>query len=384
MHKKLQLPVVELPDEAKKIRQEVRDFIQQEIQSQSFEPTCDSWLGEFSPEFSRKLGEKGWIGMTWPKKYGGHEKTSIERYVVTEELLAAGAPVQGHWIADRQSGPLLLKFGTEEQAGFFLPKIAKGECYFAIGLSEPNSGSDLASLSTTAKKTDGGWRLNGSKLWTSGADHCHYMITLCRTATKDPQNRHAGLSQFVIDLSAPGVTVRPIKLMTGEEHFNEVIFDDVFIPDNMLVGEEGQGWNQGMAELAFERSGPERFLSTFPLFIELIDILQGTDDKHTNIEIGLLISRLWALRQMSIGVATLLQDGISPDIMAALVKDMGTKLEGQIGEKARLLVTSNASVTSSSRFERRLAEAILHSPGYTLRGGTTEILRGIIAKGVTQ
>jgi hypothetical protein len=306
----------------------------------------------------------------------------LERFIVTEELLAHGAPVAAHWIADRQSGPLLLRYGTEEQKQFFLPKIARGECYFVIGLSEPNSGSDLASLSSMAKKVDGGWVLNGSKVWTSVAHHAHYTIALVRTSPKNPENKHEGMSQFIVDLKAPGVTVRPIRLMTGEHHFNEVIFEDVFIPDNMLVGEVGNGWKQGMAELAYERSGPERFLSTFPLFAELVRVLESTDDKQAKIAVGLLTARLMTLRQMSLGVAGLLQEGVTPDIAAALVKDLGTQFEKEVFEVARTLISSQPSLTSPSRFEVLLAQAILHSPGFTLRGGTTEILRGIIARGL--
>ncbi len=382
MFKELQLPSVRLPEAAKRLRQEVRRFLAEELEKGSFMPQCDAWLGGFSPEFSRKLGEKGWIGLTWPKKYGGHERSALERFVVTEELLAAGAPVAAHWIADRQSGPLLLRYGTEEQRQRFLPGIARGEIYFVIGLSEPNSGSDLASVSSTAKKVDGGWILNGSKVWTSGAHRSHYMIALCRTSPLDPENRHAGMSQLIVDLSAKGVTVRPIRLITGEHHFNEVIFEDVFVPDEMVVGEVGNGWKQGMAELAYERSGPERFLSTYPLLAELVKVLQADHDARSRIAVGQLVSRLWTLRQMSLGVAGLLERGVTPDIAAALVKDLGTRFEREVAEVARLLVDCAPSATSPNRFEVLMAQAILHAPGFTLRGGTTEILRGIIARGL--
>jgi hypothetical protein len=380
--KSLQLPVVQLSEQAEILRREIRDFIHKEQEMGTFEPKCDSWLSGYSPEFSRRLGERGWIGMTWPSRYGGQERSAIERYVVTEELLAAGAPVAAHWIADRQTGPLLLRYGTEQQREFFLPKIAKGECYFAIGLSEPNAGSDLAAVSSRAVKVEKGWILNGSKIWTSGAHFAHYMITLCRTSPMNPENRHEGMTQLLVDLSAPGVTVRPIHLMTGEHHFNEVIFEDVFIPDEMLVGQVGNGWKQGMTELAYERSGPERFLSTFPLLEELVNILRLTGDKQLMGQVSKLVSRLWTLRHMSIGIAQMLEDGVAPNVAASLVKDMGTQFEQQIAEAARLLVPSSPSTASSSRFEKLMAEAILHAPGFTLRGGTSEILRGIVAKGV--
>lgn len=381
MVKGLELESVKLSEKTEQLRGEVRQFLKKELEEGNFIPQGDAWLSRPDSNFSRKLGERGWLGMTWPKKYGGHERTAFERYVVIEELLAFGAPVAAHWFSDRQSGPLLLRFGTEEQKNDMLPRIARGELYFCIGLSEPNTGSDLASISTRAKKVDGGWLLNGSKVWTSGAHISHYMMTLCRTSDKQ-ENRHEGLSQLIVDLSSSGVTVRPIRLMTGEHHFNEVILEDVFVPDEMVVGKIGDGWKQSMAELAFERSGPERFLSTFPLLVELIRVLQeDTSNENTNIAIGRLVARVATLREMSLGVAGLLEKDISPDITAALVKDLGTQVECQIAEAARLLVPSSSQAVSA-RFKSLLATSILHSPGFTLRGGTTEILRGIIAKGV--
>lgn len=378
----LHLPIGEISEQTEHLRTQIRDFLQQEKEHGAFVPKCDTWLSGFSADFSRKLGERGWIGMTWPLKYGGHERSAIERYVVIEELLAAGAPVAGHWIADRQTGPLLLRYGTDEQCREFLPRIARGECYFAIGLSEPNAGSDLAAVHTRAEKVEGGWILNGSKTWTSGAHHAHYMITLCRTSPYHPEKRHQGMSQLLVDLTSPGVTIRPILLMTGEHHFNEVFFEDVFIPENRLIGVEGNGWKQGMTELAYERSGPERFLSTYPLLEELIYQLRKKGDKQLMAQGSKLVSRLCTLRKMSIGIAHLLEKGESPDIAAALVKDMGTKFEQKVAEIARLLIPTTPSTNAANRLDQLMAQAVLHAPGFTLRGGTTEILRGIVAKGV--
>ncbi len=380
--KSLVLPTVKFTEEQNEFRKEVRQFLKDEEAKGSFERTCDTWLNGYSEEFSKKIGAKGLIGMTWPKEYGGQERSMIERYIVTEEFLAAGAPVALHWIADRQSGPLFLRYGTEEQKQYFLPKIAKGECYFSIGLSEPNSGSDLASVSTRAEKTEGGWILNGSKTWTSGAHHSNYMITLCRTSPQDPNNRHAGLSQLVVDLSAPGVTIQPIQYLTGAPHFNEVFFESVFIPDDRVVGEIGNGWKQGMAELAFERSGPERILSTFPLLDEMIEIFKENKDENGLKEATKLLARMWSLRSMSIGVAKMLEEGEEVGIIAALVKNMGTEFEQSVPEIARLLISCQPRLDGESRFERFMAQSILHAPGFTLRGGTTEILNGIVAKGV--
>jgi alkylation response protein AidB-like acyl-CoA dehydrogenase len=376
------LPTVELTEDLEALRQEVRDFINKELETNPFEAQCDSWMSGFEPEFSKKLGAKGWLGITVPEEYGGVGGTNLERYVITEELLAAGAPVAAHWIADRQTAPLLLSYGSEEQKKEFLPQICRGEIYFSIGLSEPNAGSDLAAISSRAIKDGDEWVLNGQKIWTSNAHHNDYMIVLCRTEPKSEDNKYKGISQLLVDLRAPGVTVRPIKLMTGEHHFNEVFFEDVRIPDSMVVGELGNGWKQSMAELAYERSGPERFLSTFPLFNEVVHLLREKNDPVAEVEIGRLLSQLSTLRKMSLGVANLLEKGETPDVAASLVKDMGTKFEKDIGETARLLIESEPSMTSKNRYEALLARTILQAPGFTLRGGTTEILRSIIARGL--
>lgn len=380
--KKLDLPVVKFTSEQNAFRFDVRAFLEAQRDLGAFRTHADSWMSGYSSEFSKKIGEKGWIGMTWPKEFGGQERSSIDRYIVTEELLAIGAPVASHWFADRQSGPLFLKFGTEEQKKFFLPKITKGECYFSIGLSEPNSGSDLASIKTRAEKVDGGWLINGMKTWTSGAHHSHYMITLCRTSPQDEKNRHGGMSQLVVDLSLEGVTIQPIQFLTGEHHFNEVFLDNVFVPDSRVVGEIGNGWKQGLAELAYERSGPERILSTFPLLQETVEYLKEQGDVNGVAQALQLVSRMWALRNMSIGVAQMLEEGKDVSLTASLVKDLGTILEQAVAETVRLLVDTKPSVTSENLIDRLMAESVLHGPGFTIRGGTTEILRGIVAKGV--
>jgi alkylation response protein AidB-like acyl-CoA dehydrogenase len=368
---------------AEQVRAEVREFLAAELAAGTFETHVDTWLSGVDPAFSRKLGERGWLGMTWPKQYGGHERSAMERYAVTEELLAAGAPVAAHWIADRQSGPNLLKFGTEEQRQSILPRIAAGECFFVIGMSEPDSGSDLASIRTrAARNADGDWVVNGAKIWTSNAHASHYAITLVRTAPVDPVHRHAGMSQLLVDLSLPGITVNPIRILDGGHHFNEVVFEDVVVPGDMLLGTEGNGWHQVTAELAFERSGPERFLSTYPLVAEFARRVADSAEPAALAALGRLSARLLALRQMSLRIAAALDRGELPDIPAALVKDVGTTFEGDVIDEIRRVVEVTPSLDSPDPFARALAEAQLHAPGYTLRGGTNEILRGIVARGL--
>jgi alkylation response protein AidB-like acyl-CoA dehydrogenase len=370
-------------DDAEKVRGEVREFLAAELAAGSFDTHVDTWLSGVDPAFSKKLGDRGWLGMTWPKEYGGHERSAMERYAVTEELLAAGAPVAAHWIADRQSGPNLLTYGTEKQRQEILPRIAAGECFFVIGMSEPDSGSDLASIRTKAtRNADGDWVVSGAKVWTSNAHHAHYGIVLVRTAPLDTSHRHRGMSQLLVDLSLPGITINPIRILDGGHHFNEVVFDDVVVPGDMLLGKEGDGWHQVTAELAFERSGPERFLSTYPLVAEFARRAADSGDGASVAALGRISARLLALRQMSLRIAAALDRGELPNIPAALVKDVGTTFEGDVIEEIRKVVDVTPSLDSPDPLGRALAEAQLHAPGYTLRGGTNEILRGIVARGL--
>ena len=364
-----------LPEGAEAIRADVRRFLADTLDPGDL-PNSDFNAGD-SAGFSKKLAEQGWIGMTWPKEYGGAGKSFLERYVVTEELLAAGAPVGCHWIADRQSGPLLLKFGTEAQRQQFLPKIISGDIFFSIGMSEPDTGSDLASIRTSATKTEGGWILNGSKIWTSYAHTNHYMVTLVRTEPPS-ENRHAGMSQFIVDLHAQGVKVTGIRNLSGEEDFNQVFFDDVFIPDEMVVGEPGNGWEQVISELGYERSGPERFLSAFRVMVEFAREIERNPSDEQLALLGKLTAHLVTLRRMSISVAGMLESGKLPITEAALIKDLGNTYERRVPELVRLAAVNNPS----RRFVDTLNECILHAPSFTLRGGTREILKGVIARGL--
>jgi hypothetical protein len=368
-----------LPSHVTKLRAEVREFLETERKNKSFQVHLGH--GEFDPEFSRRVGAKGWIGMTWPKKYGGREASYLERFVVTEELLAASAPIAAYWVADRQTGPSLLRWGTEDQRAKYMPAISRGECYFAIGMSEPNSGSDLASVRTRAEKVVGGWKLSGQKVWTSWAHVATAMTVLCRTSPA-VDKKHEGLSQFLVDMSTPGITVRPINFLNNEHHFNEVFFDEVFISDDMVLGQVGQGWRQVTSELALERSGPERYMNTLPLFFALINRLGKSQDRLSKVLVGSLLARFSSIRTMSLAIATEFSKERTPDLAveAALVKDIGTHFEREITEAAKVLYDVSLSLNSEDEFVRLLAEATIFAPISTIRGGTTQILRGIVAK----
>jgi alkylation response protein AidB-like acyl-CoA dehydrogenase len=372
---------VEMPPGAAQLRAEVRQFLGAEIGKGGFVPDIGSMVAA-NPDFSRKCGERGYLGMTWPKQYGGHERSALERYVVVEEMLAAGAPVMAHWVADRQSGPQILRNGSERVKKMILPEIAAGRCYFAIGMSEPDTGSDLASVRTRAVKGEGGYRVTGRKVWTSYAHEAHYLIALVRTGGR-PEERQVGLTQLVIDLKSSGITIRPILNVYGGHDFNEVIFDDVFVPADMTIGTEGQGWAMVTSELAFERSGPDRFMSTYRLLVEALRELGNDPAPAAAAEMGRLIAHLATLRRMSTSIAGLLEKGQSPITEAAVVKDLGTTFEQEIPEVVRrVLPLEPRAMRNGDVYAvlQRLAQQQV--PSYSLRGGTREILRGMIARGL--
>jgi len=371
-------PVADDPHAMDRLRDEVRQFVAEQRDAGRIGRQVDSWLTGWDEDFSRALAARGWLGMTVPEEYGGHGRSFLERFVVTEELLAAGAPVGAHWIADRQIVPSLLKYGTETQKRRYLPEIAAGRCYFGIGMSEPDSGSDLASVRTKASPVDGGWSVTGAKVWTSGAHRADAFICLARTEPVDPAHRHAGLSQFIVDLRSPGVDIRPIVSMDGRHHFNEVLLDDVFVADDMVFGAIGDGWQQVTSELAFERSGPERFLSTFPLLAELAALMNDGLPRHN--DLGRYVARVAGLHQMSTAVAGALERHEPADTAAAVVKVLGTGTEGDIADFADLL--TDACAPDHGGYRAMLDDAVAQRPGFTLRGGTNEILRGVIARGL--
>ena len=377
---KFQFDPVAMPDDVAALRKEVRAFLAEELGPVPARRRANSW-SVFDSEFSRKLGARAFVGMVWPRRYGGHERSAIERYVVLEELLAAGAPVGAHWIADRQSGMALLRYGNEAQRERWLPGMARGEVYCCIGMSEPGAGSDLAGVRTRATRVEDGWRISGQKIWTTHAHHCQLMIALVRTAESET-DRHAGLSQFLIELDNPGIRIRPIRDLAGDEDFDEVFFDDAFVPDSALLGPEGAGWGQVTSELSLERSGPERYLSSYALFVELLRTVGPEPSENMRALLGRITAQLWTLRQMSLSVAGQLAAGRDPALEAAIVKDLGNEFEQELPRWVQASADMEIGLEEDHDFCQALAYLLQVSPSFSLRGGTREILRGIIARGL--
>jgi alkylation response protein AidB-like acyl-CoA dehydrogenase len=372
--------LAELPASDEDLRPQIRSLIERCTASMTLDQRARSWQG-FDAQFSRALGAAGFIGLTLPRKYGGQDRGPFARFVVVEELLSAGAPVAAHWIADRQSAPLLLSYGTEAQKAFYVPRICRGEALFCIGMSEPGSGSDLASVRTRAEPNGSGWMLNGQKIWTTNAAHSDYMIALVRTSGTSA-DRQRGLSQVIVDLKAPGVTIRPIVDLTGDSHFSEVFFDNVQLAEDALVGNEGEGWQQVTAELAFERSGPERIYSSVMLLDAWVSHLQAVGRKDAAQLVGTLTAELSTLRAMSIACTACLVAGESPVVEASIVKDRGTGFEQLLPTAIGDDLAAHPDEPIAPELYRALLYVTHIAPSFSLRGGTREILRGIIARGM--
>lgn len=375
-------PVVLTADE-EALRSDVRAFLRREMPLGSYRPGLGMSSGR-DPEFSRTLAKAGFVGLSIPKEYGGQGKSAVERFIVVEELLSSGVPVGAHWAADRQTGPTIMLFGTEEQRERFLPPIAAGECYFSLGMSEPDSGSDLASVRTTAARVEGGWLVNGTKVWTSGAHMNHFMVALVRTSPQEGDNRHAGLSQLIIDFAADGLTINPITFLDGSHHFNEVVLEDVFVPDELVLGEIGQGWRQVTSELAYERAGPDRYLSSYQLLESFLrEHPEAVANDEVRSQFGRITARFWTIRQLALSIARSIDKAEAPALEAAMLKDLGTVFEQEIVNVMRSITEFEISPDTDSLYEELLARATVISPSYTMRGGTTEVLRSIASKGLT-
>jgi alkylation response protein AidB-like acyl-CoA dehydrogenase len=349
------------------LRGQVRSFLAEELDRFPGRPDI---INGFDAAFSREVGRRGWIGASWPETLGGRGWSAESRFVILEEMLAAGAPVLAHMVGERQFGPLLLRYGTDEQRRRFLPRIASGEAFFCIGMSEAAAGSDLSALETRASPVTGGYRLSGAKLWTSLAHLADYAVVLCRTS--EHANPREGLTQLVVNLRSSGVVVAPIHNIVGEHEFNQVFFDDVLVPEGDVVGTVGEGWRQALSELTSERGGPDRYLSNFPLLARITEQLRLDPDPRASETIGRLVAHLSALRSLTEDVAVALAAGREPSLEAAIVKASGAAFEQDLLESLRPLMPPGE--------DRRalLAEATLRGPSYSIRGGTREVLLSLI------
>ena len=378
----------EFTKEQEAFRQEVRGFLEDEINKGTFKPMCDGWIQGFSWEFTKKVASKGWLGITWPKEYGGLGRSHIDRLILTTEMLRYGAPTACHWFAERQIGRAVYVYGTEEQKKEMLPKILKGEACVGLGMSEPEAGSDLASIKTRATEDGDFYVLNGQKMWTSCARYMTHMYLVARTDPNAPKQK--GISEFVIDIKTPGITIRPTIDITGSEAWGEVFFDNVRIPKKYLIGEKNRGFYQILNQLDFERSGVERLMGNYPLFDAIIKFSKETKRNGKPVcEDPMIRSRLAQLQvEFEVGqmllyrVVQVMEKGKAPNIEAAIAKPFCTTFEQHLASIATDVLGLYGQLWKESKYApiRGMApHSFLGSKGYSLQAGTSEVLKGVIA-----
>jgi alkylation response protein AidB-like acyl-CoA dehydrogenase len=375
-------------EEQEAFRQEVRSFLEEELRKGTFQPSCDGWIQGYSPEFTKKVAAMGWIGLTWPKEYGGRGRSNIDRLILTEEMLRYGAPAACHWFADRQIGRAILAYGTDEQKKELLPKILKGEAYVGLGMSEPEAGSDLASLKTRAVEDGDYYIIDGQKMWTSCARFMTHVYLVARTDPDAP--RHRGISEFVIDASLPGITIRPTIDITGSEAWGEVFYDNVRVHKNYLIGEKNRGFYQILNQLDYERAGLERLMGNYPLFDAIVQFTRETRQNgkplcedtlirhklaqlHVEFEIG---------RLLTYRVVLVMDEGRAPNVEAAMAKAYCTAFEQRLASVATDILGLYGQLVAESKWVPLLGMAphsYLGSKGYSLQAGTTEVLKNIVA-----
>lgn len=336
---------------------------------QCFGRANDSWINGWSTEFAEELGKRGWIGLTWPEEFGGGGRPAIDRLIIGEELIKAGAPIGSMWFADRQMGPTLIAYGRPDQQAEYLPNILAGRSSWCIGMSEPNAGSDLASLKTQAVRDGDEWVINGQKIWTSFGEVADYCYLICRTSTDGPP--HAGISEIIVPMNTPGIEVRPIEDMTTNRHFCEVFYTDVRVPVENLVGIEGNAFKQTMRQLEHERGGIDRLVSNYALYVMARDRADTTDprvrQRIARLESMYRIGRILVIREV-------LQQ--APAGFSAATKCFCTEHEWEVAQFVAETFGAQATLWDE------MTQGLTYAPGYTIMGGTSDVMRNILGERV--
>ena len=376
-------------EEQEAFRKEVRDFLEDELKQGNFQPSCDAWIQGYSPDFTKKVSEKGWIGLTWPEEYGGKGCSHIDRLLLTEEMLRYGAPAACHWFADRQIGGGILRYGSEEQKRELLPKIIAGEAYVGLGLSEPEAGSDLASLRTKATEDGDEYIIDGQKMWTSCGMFMNYIYLVARTDPEAPQ--HRGISEFIFETSLPGVSITPTIDITGSTAWAEVFFDGVRIPNTCMIGEKNRGFYQVVNQLDYERAGLERLMGNYPLYDAILQFARETkrngkslaEETPVRQKLAQLQTEFEIGRLLTYRVVLVMEEGRAPNVEASMAKAYSTTFEQHLASTAIEITGLYGQLLAESKWAPLLGMAphsFLASTGYSLQAGTTEVLRNIIAQ----
>ncbi len=381
------------PGEAQ-LQQDVRQFIAEHLtdamrrgqaHTSSLYPAPEVFL-----PWQRALAKRGWLVPLWPIEWGGTGWTPVERFIFETECAQAGAPLV-HPMGVRLVGPVLLRFGTDAQKAYFLPRIVASDDYWCQGFSEPEAGSDLASLRLRATPDGDDYVLTGSKLWTSYAHLANRMFALVRTGP--PDSRHRGISFLLIDMDSPGITVRPIRTLGGEHEVNEVFFDSVRVPQSRRIGEENAGWACARYLLEFERGAgifSPRLRSQLARVGNALEVLQARGrqvlDPGFVQRFGEVLADLDIFEMLELRTLGLVQPGQSPGTVSSMLKLQASRLRQSISELGvdalglEALRWHGDPASESDQLLSTLLPDYLNSRAFTIFGGAAEVQLGIIAK----
>jgi alkylation response protein AidB-like acyl-CoA dehydrogenase len=329
----------------------------------------DSWINGYSAEFAKEMAALGWIGLHLADEFGGGgasaDRPPDHRRGAHRRRCAGRRDV----VRRPADGPTLIAFGRDDQQAEFLPGILAGDSTWCIGMSEPEAGSDLASLKTSARRDGDDWIINGQKIWTSFAEVADYCYCICRTSSEGPP--HAGISEIIVPMSTPGIEVRPITDMTTNRHFCEVFFTDVRVPGVNLVGVEGNAFKQTMRQLEHERGGVDRLVSNHALF-ELAKQRVDTSDPLVRQEIARLETK-YRIGRILVTREVLRQ---APAGFSAATKCFCTEHEQDVAEFVGRAYGAEATLWSD------VSRGLVYAPGYTIMGGTSNVMRNILGERV--
>jgi acyl-CoA dehydrogenase len=378
-----------------RFREEVRAFLADKLTAETRSQQRKS-AGVYphpsvSRPWQRTLHERGWGAPLWPVEYGGTGWSPIERFIFEYECARAGAPLP-HPIGTRLVGPVILRFGTQEQKAYYLPRIVSAEDYWCQGYSEPNAGSDLASLKTRAVRDGDLYVVNGSKIWTTHAHFADKMFMLVRTSSSArPQ---AGISFLLVDMNTPGISVRPILSMSGEHELNQVFFEDVKVPVSQRVGPEDEGWTCAKYLLEFERGGgmfSARMRASLDRVQEVIaaqaaEGMQVMNDPVAASRFAEVAAELDVFEMLELRIAGQLQAGQNPGPVASILKLRASRLKQEIGKLGIDLLSDVGLDLGALQDDPdalgvpTLVRDYLNSRATTIFGGASEIQLGLIAK----
>ncbi len=361
-------------------RTDVRSFLHDTLTPSFWDYQREHRLPGWSPEFSRAAAERGWLAISWPEEYGGRQKGPMVQTIYMEEMAYAGAPQEHHRRAVQQVGPSIMLFGNDEQKARFLPKIASGTISFAMGLSEPNAGSDLANVETTAIRDGDDYILNGVKRYTSGAHYSDYLWTVARTDPNAP--KHRGISMIAVPLDAPGVEVEPLLDLQSDHHFNYIYLRDVRVPAGNLVGEENRGWYVNAQTMDYERSGGAHIGSSRRLVDRATRWLRQNPQYHPTLGQKLRLADIATTNEVAwlLGyrVAWLREQGLFPNHEASMVKLLTSSIRQDV-PRLMVEIMGPAGLMTSGAHDEGWGSDYLDSASATVGQGTSEIQRNVIA-----